>query len=458
MKKVQNKNVWSWQLLLGLLLTGSTTFVSCTVEDNAIEPQQEEVVKGFFTDEINKLIDENYQEVMQKGYAELVIPASMFDQSVFNGIPAGDKEAMDYVKKAGYKVYVNGGAVRDGILGTPVHDVDFTTDATAEELVKIVPNTQITHTANFDIAQAMHVDGQRTDMVPMQAIDARLAGKPGIPDSPYTGKGVSKNLIDDSFGRDLTINALYWDYTTGNIIDYHGGLHDLRDKIIRNPVDPDLFYPIDPSTLMRTVRFAARYNFKIEEATAEAITRHMHYCDSMRHSLAFFKVMKGFGDGCGYRTYKYYLDYGLVDYLFRMLKNYAHTTDYQAYLEPAFNYLDKATKIDNTLATNVIYLPCIADSLGDAGATLKNIEAVWDRLDVNSGQREHFDYGTWEDSRPNLFNTWLLYFLMRQDTTLSDEKLVASIKENTMYPQALLLLNAKAMSESSLSKYTDFWK
>ena len=93
MKKVQDKNGWSWLLLLGLLLTGFTTFVSCTVEDNAIEPQQEEVAKGFFSDAVNKLIDENYEKVKVNGYAELVIPAAMFDHTAFR-IP--DNEKGDY--------------------------------------------------------------------------------------------------------------------------------------------------------------------------------------------------------------------------------------------------------------------------------------------------------------------------------------------------------------------------
>ena len=134
MKNVQNKIGWSWLLLLGLLLTGSTTFVSCSVEDNALEPQpqQEEVAKGFFTDEINKLIDANYQEVLKNGYAELVIPASMFDHTVFK-IPANERGDMDYVLNAGYKAYVYGGTVRDAVVGVASNDVDFTSDATPEE-------------------------------------------------------------------------------------------------------------------------------------------------------------------------------------------------------------------------------------------------------------------------------------------------------------------------------------
>ena len=67
-------NVW-------LLLVGMSLVSACTTEDNAVEPQQEEEVKGFFSDAVNKLIDENYEKVKANGYAELVIPAAMFDHT-----------------------------------------------------------------------------------------------------------------------------------------------------------------------------------------------------------------------------------------------------------------------------------------------------------------------------------------------------------------------------------------
>ncbi len=73
--KALNYRIGIWLMTFSLFLSTSTTFVSCTFEDNAIDPKPEEPTsQGFFKDEINKLIDENYEKVKANGYAKLVIP------------------------------------------------------------------------------------------------------------------------------------------------------------------------------------------------------------------------------------------------------------------------------------------------------------------------------------------------------------------------------------------------
>ena len=250
-------NVW-------LLLLSMALVTACATEDNAVDPvvPQEEEITEFYNATVNKMIDENYEKVLANGYAELVIPASLYPKGMIK-MPAADMEAMDYVIKAGHTAYVNGGAVRDGVMGKELHDVDFSTDATADELVAIVPNSHKTQAGKVEIAQAEHEGGIRTDMVPYQAMDIRLKGQPGVPESEYFGQTHSMNLIDDSYGRDLTINAVYYDYKTGDIIDYHGGLRDIREKIIRPPFEPNLAFTIDPQAMLRAVRFAARYEFTV---------------------------------------------------------------------------------------------------------------------------------------------------------------------------------------------------
>ena len=165
-------NVW-------LLLVGMSLVSACTTEDNAVEPQQED-------------------------------PAAMFDHTAFK-IPDNEKGDMDYVINAGYKAYVYGGTVRDAVVGVASNDVDFTTDATPEELETIVPNTKIFVAPNgYKVAQAWHGD-ERTDMTTMRAIYYYLRGKEGIPESSYPTDGTinvySKELWEDSYSRDLTINA-----------------------------------------------------------------------------------------------------------------------------------------------------------------------------------------------------------------------------------------------------------
>jgi len=448
-------------LLTGIMICG-LTFTSCTNEDipapsfPTYPSHQEPSKKGFFTSEINKLIDENQKLVEANGYAELIIPASMYDLSIYD-ISDDHKSAMNYMAKAGYKTYVNGGAVRDGILGTQIHDVDFSTDATPEQMVEIVPNSKVVAAGPVMIAQAYHDSGDVTDMVPMRAIDSKLAGKPGVPESPYTGQTYSKILLDDTYSRDLTINSVYYDYQTGDIIDYHGGLHDLRDHIIRTVYDANLMFPINPSALIRTVRFAARYGYTIDEGTKKAIQDNMKYCDDLRPSLVNYYVMKGFLDGCGVRTYQYYLDNAILDRYMLILKDYLHNEDYQAWLFPILEYLDVVKNKMTSPVNCALYMKPLKQELGTKEATLENIIAAWTKLETESGQKDHFEVDDYSGVLTETMNIWYLYFKMIDPATSNNTELVKSIKEDKHYNMAKNLLNGIAKSEPSLQDYTKIW-
>lgn len=436
------KCISQWLLLAVLLLSFQTAFVSCS--DNADDNRTQVTVpegQGFFSAEINQLIDDNYPQVMQNGYAELVIPATMFDHSIMqyadyhNGV-------MSALNALGYKTFINGGAVRDAILGTPIHDLDFSTDATPEQMKALLTGYEvvITTTGGGDIAQALYSNGDWTDMVPMHGVNEQLRGKAFIPANATYG-AYSTSLLDDTFGRDLTINAVYYDYQTGNIIDYHGGLHDLREHIIRTVYDADAMYPVNPSALIRTVRFAARYGFDIDQNTAESIARHMHYCEEkIAGPLNNYYVLKGFGDGCPSRTYQYYKKYGFVDFFMPMLKNYVGTSTYETPLLKAFDYEEGKTKVAAPLAMATLFLPVMKQALGNKEKTLENITAQWDELEQSSGQKVRFEVDDYSNVRTDMLNIFYVYFSLTGNS-LSAEAL-ESLKSNASYTSGALLVEA----------------
>jgi len=103
-------------MLAAILICGSSLLTSCSIEDNnSVNPGPEIIPGEFFSSAVNKLIDENYPLVQSQGYGELVIPANYFDKSTIY-LPKVHCDVMDIMATAGYKTYVNGGAVRDGIL------------------------------------------------------------------------------------------------------------------------------------------------------------------------------------------------------------------------------------------------------------------------------------------------------------------------------------------------------
>jgi tRNA nucleotidyltransferase/poly(A) polymerase len=431
---------------------------ACATEDNPVDPvgPQEEVITEFYNETVNKMIDENYELVKANGYAELVIPASLYPKGMIK-MPAADMEAMDYVIKAGHTAYVNGGAVRDGVMGKELHDVDFSTDATADELVAIVPNSHKTQAGKVEIAQAEHEGGIRTDMVPYQAMDIRLKGQPGVPESEYFGQTYSKNLIDDSYGRDLTINAVYYDYKTGDIIDFHGGLRDIREKIIRPPFEPNLAFTIDPQSILRAVRFAARYEFTIEENTAKAIETNLPKIEAIKPSLRRYVVMKGFCDKCAFRTYQYNVKYGVLGYLCPMLKDYIGNADYEDYLKTVFDYVDSQKAMEASLAYCILFMPPVMKELGDKEPTLENITAAFDKLEQGSGQDKLFWLEDYRFTKKDPMLIWRNFRLMTNDETLKDAALVNSLRKEFTFKSSLMLLNGMAKYDSSLQKYADAW-
>ena len=442
-----------WLLLLSMCLV-----TACFDDDNPVVHVDTEtgVITEFYNETVNKMIDENYEKFKANGYAELVIPATLYPKGMIK-MPAADMEAMDYVVKAGHTAYVNGGAVRDGVMGKELHDVDFSTDATADELVAIVPNSHKTQAGKVEIAQAEHEGGIRTDMVPYQAMDIRLKGQPGVPESEYFGQTYSKNLIDDSYGRDLTINAVYYDYKTGDIVDYHGGLRDIREKIIRPPFEPNLAFTIDPQSMLRAVRFAARYEFTVEENTAKAIEANLPKIEEIKPSLRRYVVMKGFCDKCAFRTYQYNVKYGILGYLCPMLKDYIGNADYESYLKTVFDYVDSQKAMEASLAYCILFMPPVMKELGDKEPTMDNITAAFDKLEQGSGQDKLFWLEDYRYTKKDPMLIWKNYRLMTNDATLKDAALVNSLRKEFTFKSSLMLLNGMALYDSSLKKYADEW-
>jgi tRNA nucleotidyltransferase/poly(A) polymerase len=115
---------------------------------------------------------------------------------------------------------------------------------------------------------------------PTRAPSAESALGPGIVISaPRHGRPPLKPIAygtprEDSFRRDLTINALFYDIATYSVIDYVGGLEDLEAGRVRIIGDPDTSYTEDPVRIWRVLRHASRLGFGIEEKTADAISRH----------------------------------------------------------------------------------------------------------------------------------------------------------------------------------------
>lgn len=171
------------------------------------------------------------------------------------------------LQEAGFKAFVVGGAVRDLLLGVKPKDFDIATDATPEEVKKLFRRAFIIG-RRFQIVHVMF--GQELLEV------TTFRGNAAV-NAPKDEHG--RVLRDNNFGpqhedaerRDFTINAMYYDPATQSVLDYHGGIEDIRARILRIIGQPEARYREDPVRMLRVVRFAAKLQFTIEPATRAPI-------------------------------------------------------------------------------------------------------------------------------------------------------------------------------------------
>jgi poly(A) polymerase len=123
---------------------------------------------------------------------------------------------------------------------------------------------------------------------------SELAGKSHVVDAE--GRVLRDNVwgpqIDDAARRDFTINAMYYDPVREIVVDYHGGLKDVRKKLLRMIGDPATRYREDPVRIIRVVRFAAKLGFDIEAKTRAPIKQMAALLDNVPASRTFDEMIK----------------------------------------------------------------------------------------------------------------------------------------------------------------------
>ncbi len=173
-----------------------------------------------------------------------------------------------------YESYVIGGYVRDILLKRPSNDIDIVTVGSGIELAKktaslISEKKVVKYYGRFGTAMIRLKDKE------IEFVGARKESYDPSSRKPTVENGT---IEDDQNRRDFTINALAISLNEenfGELVDPFGGVQDLKDKIIRTPLDPDITYSDDPLRMMRAIRFATQLQFAIETESFNAIKRNV---------------------------------------------------------------------------------------------------------------------------------------------------------------------------------------
>ncbi len=182
--------------------------------------------------------------------------------------PPGQTPAVRIVERlrtAGHVALLAGGCVRDLLLGASPKDFDVATDATPAQVVATFPRTR-TVGAKFGVVLV------RLGGVDVEVATFRSDGT--YSDGRHPDKIEFSGPREDAQRRDFTINGMFYDPATREVIDYVGGQADLKAGVIRAIGEPQRRFAEDHLRMLRAVRFAARFGFEIESSTLAAIRTH----------------------------------------------------------------------------------------------------------------------------------------------------------------------------------------
>jgi poly(A) polymerase len=168
---------------------------------------------------------------------------------------------------AGYELSLVGGWVRDAIMGRTNSDLDFTTNATPEQVLAVLSGWAETTWdvgIRFGTVGASH-SGQHLEITTYRA-------EQYVPDSRKPSVNFGTDINEDLLRRDFTINAMALSLPDGRLHDPFGGLNDIAAGVIRTPNSPEESFSDDPLRMMRAARFAAQLGFEVAPEVIAAMT------------------------------------------------------------------------------------------------------------------------------------------------------------------------------------------
>ncbi|MEU8540127.1 CCA tRNA nucleotidyltransferase [Streptomyces sp. NPDC048717] len=180
--------------------------------------------------------------------------------------PVADDLALRF-KEAGFSLALVGGSVRDALLGRLGNDLDFTTDARPEDVLKIVRPWA---DAVWEVGIAFGTVGCQKSGYQVEVTTYRSEAYDRTSRKPEVSYGDS--IEEDLVRRDFTVNAMAVALPEKEFIDPHGGLEDLAERVLRTPGTPEESFSDDPLRMMRAARFAAQLDFAVAPEVVTAMT------------------------------------------------------------------------------------------------------------------------------------------------------------------------------------------
>ena len=216
-----------------------------------------------------------------------------------------DHDAVKVVRRLrryGYDAYLVGGAVRDLLLGKKPKDFDVSTDATPNQIRKLFRNSRIIG-KRFRLAHLLFRDKI------IEVSTFRSHDSEGF-------KNVFGTIYEDVQRRDFTANALYLNPEDNTVVDYLGGVKDIRNRVLKPVIPLERIFTEDPVRMIRACKYAEAGGFKIPWRVRRRIRRDRDLLGDIASSRMTEEVFKILNSGYATGISKRLVKFGLFRHVF----------------------------------------------------------------------------------------------------------------------------------------------
>lgn len=287
------------------------------------------------------------------------------------------------LQDAGYEAYIVGGAVRDLLLGIAPKDFDVATNATPDQVQKLFRRSrligrrfQIVH-VTFYGSRGGHGGRDKTEIIEVSTFRALLEGEGNhIAES---GRILRDNVwgsqAEDATRRDFTINAMYYDPDSQIVLDYHGGMKDIRARVLRMIGNPTQRYREDPVRMLRAVRFAAKTGFVIDAASLNPISKLAPLLHDVPEARLFDEILKLLMSGHAWACLTSLRDAGLHQGILPLLDAILEQNEEENFAKLALERTDQRIAEGKTISPGFLFATLLWHS----------VSRIW-RANIKSGQ------------------------------------------------------------------------
>jgi poly(A) polymerase len=359
-----------------------------------------------------------------------------------------DKDAVKVIQtliKSGYDAYLVGGCIRDLLLGYEPKDFDIATNATPEQVRKTFKRSRIIG-RRFRLVHIMFSARKFIEVATFRAGKVKTSNNGVVVRDNFYG-----SLQDDVFRRDFTVNGLYYDLANSQVIDYVGGLDDLKAAKIKMIGDPKERFEEDPVRMIRAVRFKVKLSAFLEPELSRSILSNAHLLANIPPARLYEEVIKLFHNENSIEVFNELLNFGLLKHLFSQ-------TEESLFINAALENTSKRIKSGNSVTPAFLFAVFLWSALNKRVAVLnkKNKPRVETMINASEYvikiQTQQVMMPRWLSTRVK--DIWLMQYQLENCSPKKERDLISNPRFRMAYD--FLVLRSESI-DLELKAKAEYW-